>query len=235
MSAPSTTSYYPFDAGAPAVFSRDKTGNYIFIAFLWLLIYDHAITLDKEVEWIWTLRWRLPKIIFLINRYIVTSLLILDHSVVLNFTIAELLLLIRVSSLYGHHKLFVWILGTLYVLALGAAVGLQAWYGRQWQVVLYYKDLPGCWLYTPGATNPIQWHMVVFLSVEGALMLLTAYKVLSYFHKDMNPAITVLARDSLVYFIIIFVCLVTIVAKDIRGTGVATLIQIASLLSWLDA
>jgi hypothetical protein len=30
MSAPSTTTYYPFDAGAPAVFSRDETGNYIF-------------------------------------------------------------------------------------------------------------------------------------------------------------------------------------------------------------
>ncbi|KIM74806.1 hypothetical protein PILCRDRAFT_827864 [Piloderma croceum F 1598] len=51
--------------------------NYVCVAFSMLLLYDHIITLDMEVEWIWTLRWRPPKIIFLINRYLLTSLIVL--------------------------------------------------------------------------------------------------------------------------------------------------------------
>jgi len=73
-----------------------------------------------------SLRWRLPKILFIINRYIITVLLLLDclpeliypvfvsfcnfHLVlwvcvpILNFGAAELLVILRVSSLYGHSK-----------------------------------------------------------------------------------------------------------------------------------
>jgi len=44
----------------------------------------------------------------------------------------------------------------------------------------------------------------VFLSIEGSFMLLTAYKLLSY-RLESNRTVTVLARDSIAYFIIIFV------------------------------
>ncbi|KIM74759.1 hypothetical protein PILCRDRAFT_14197 [Piloderma croceum F 1598] len=54
MSAFSTTSYYPFDSEAPTVFRTYWMNNYLNVAFLTLLLFDHAITLDKEVEWIWT-------------------------------------------------------------------------------------------------------------------------------------------------------------------------------------
>ncbi|KIM76960.1 hypothetical protein PILCRDRAFT_12329 [Piloderma croceum F 1598] len=55
MSAPlSTTSYRPLDSDAQFVFSTTLADNYTNIVFIVLLLYDHAITLDNEVELIWT-------------------------------------------------------------------------------------------------------------------------------------------------------------------------------------
>jgi len=54
----------------------------------------------------------------------------------------------------------------------------------------------------------------VMLLVEGVFVILTGYKSFSYRH-EMNPTITVLARDSIVYFLIIFVCYVLDFVEDI--------------------
>jgi len=57
------------------------------------------------------------------------------------------------------------------------------------------------------------------MSVEGILMLLTAYKLLSY-RNDLNRTITVLARDSIAYFVVVFACLAVILATNIRNNTV---------------
>jgi len=245
MSAPSTTSYVPFDSDAPQVFSVTQTDNYLIIGFIGLLLYDHLITLDMELEWIWTLRWRLPKIIFVVNRYVITSLLVLSSipdlifpiSVsfcnfhlylwlglpLLNFGAAELLIIIRVCSLYGHQKIVVWLLGLLLAAALIGAMVAQGLFGHALQPVLYYEFLPGCWQWSPGVPN--QWAVwVTFLTIEGVLMLLTAYKTLAY-RKQSNRTIVVLARDSIVYFVVIFACLATVLADDV-GANLKVSIEI---------
>jgi len=246
MSAPSTTTYFPFDSDALGVFSATQTDNFLTAAFLMLLLYDHIITLDMEVEWIWTLRWRLPKILFIINRYIITVLLLLDclpeliypvfvsfcnfHLVlwvcvpILNFGAAELLVILRVSSLYGHSKLIIWPLSIFFFLAIVGAIVSQVLFGRAIQTILYYQFLPGCWEWSPGLPN--QWAVwITFLSVEGVTMLLTAYKAISYGSLKANRAVTVLARDSIVYFIIIFACLASILASDV-GASIKISVQI---------
>ncbi|KAJ7208086.1 hypothetical protein B0H12DRAFT_432233 [Mycena haematopus] len=48
--------------------------RYTNIAFLMFMVFDHVITFDTEVSRIWTLKWRLPKVLFLINRYVQPSL-----------------------------------------------------------------------------------------------------------------------------------------------------------------
>ncbi|KIK51681.1 hypothetical protein GYMLUDRAFT_88940 [Collybiopsis luxurians FD-317 M1] len=40
------------------------------------MLYDYILTVDSEILTIWTLPWRLPKFLFLINRYIVPLMLI---------------------------------------------------------------------------------------------------------------------------------------------------------------
>jgi len=133
----STTGYAPIDPSAISLFSKTQTVNWLAVAFLTLLLYDHLITLDKEVEWIWTLRWRLPKVIFIVNRYIISSLILLYgissfmfpvtlpfcrffgqlylYLPVLNFGTAELLIIVRVCALYGHSKLVTRSLGVCFL------------------------------------------------------------------------------------------------------------------------
>jgi len=124
--------------------------------------------------------------------------------ILLNLGTAELLMIIRVSSLYGNRKLLVWSFCGLWFLGLiGAMVPMIL---ETYRPILGYQFLPGCWMQTT-STNYTRWNVwAAFLLIEGALMLLTAYKLLSYRNR-MNRAITVLARDSIVYFIIIFVFL----------------------------
>jgi len=244
MSAPSTTSYYPFDSDALQVFSATQVNNYLIAGSIALLLYDHLITLDKEIEWIWTLRWRLPKILFILNRYVFTVVLLLAvvpefiyplfvpfckfHLVmwlcapVLNFGAAELLLIIRVSSLYGNRKLVMWSLSIFFILALAGAIASQVVFGQALITILYYEFLPGCWEWSPGTPN--QWaKWTTFLSVEGVIMLLTAYKTISY-RNQSNRTITLLARDSIIYFVIIFACLASVLAADLQ-TGITISIQ----------
>ena len=43
-----------------------------------MLLYDHLLTFDQEVEEIWKAKWTLPKSFFLILRYLVPSVLIIQ-------------------------------------------------------------------------------------------------------------------------------------------------------------
>jgi len=119
---------------------------------------------------------------------------------------AELILTIRVCSLYGHRKLVTWSLGIFLLVALAGATVTQVRVSQALRLALYYEFLPGCWAWSPSTLT--QWPLwVAFMSVEGVLILLTLYKFFSY-RKQLNKTITVLSRDSIVYFIILFVCIV---------------------------
>ncbi|KIM87198.1 hypothetical protein PILCRDRAFT_303266 [Piloderma croceum F 1598] len=49
-----------------------------------------------------------------------------------------------------------------------ALIGIIVLYGHDLHVFLYYKFLPGCWVWSSHSGILTQWHMcAVFLSVEG--------------------------------------------------------------------
>ncbi|KAF8214033.1 hypothetical protein K438DRAFT_1802756 [Mycena galopus ATCC 62051] len=43
-----------------------------------LLVWEVVVTFDSEVERVWSLKWRLPKLLFMFNRYITQGLLLLQ-------------------------------------------------------------------------------------------------------------------------------------------------------------
>jgi len=222
----SAMGYIPLDSDTLHVFSEATKNSYVMLAFMMLVLYDHVITLDKEIEWIWTLRWGLPKIIFLINRYLITPLILLaaisqtlyplsqsfcgfaigfvTWSPLLTFSGAELLMIFRVCSLYGHHKLVVWFLRIYFILVVTTSTALQvlAIMMNTFSYILY-ENVPGCYSVSDG--HAILWAAwVPALTLEGVLVLLMAYKVISY-PNNFNQTITLLARDSTIYFAIMFV------------------------------
>ncbi|KIM83488.1 hypothetical protein PILCRDRAFT_6920 [Piloderma croceum F 1598] len=139
MSPPSANSYLPLDSDAPALFKAVLMSNYARVAFIILMLYDHIITLDKEVLWM-----------------------------------------------------------------------------RTYYTVWLYVFLPGCFIEITGNPTFQRGVWIPSLSLEGALTLLTTYKVISY-RNEMNRTIAVLARDSLVYFVVAFVGLALTLANSIHA------------------
>jgi len=80
---------------------------------------------------------------------------------------------------------------------------------------LFYEFMPCC---GPSSNlNNSHWSVqwIPALSLEVILILLTAYKVVSTYRNHMNRTITVLARDSTIYFVMIFAGLTLTLAEGI--------------------
>jgi len=201
-----------------------------------LLLYDHVITLDKEIEWIWTLRWGLPKMIFIFNRYVATSLILLmsiptfifplsisfckfmlrlTWVPVLTFGATEFLLILRVCSLYGNHKVLVWSLRGIWAAAFGGSLALEVMFEQGTFPISGYEFLPGCFVESlPRLHHYIWLEWTACLLVEAIVVLLTAYKLFLY-RNQMNATIALLARDSMVYFLIILGCILSNIISDL--------------------
>ncbi|KAJ7933994.1 hypothetical protein B0H13DRAFT_2306024 [Mycena leptocephala] len=116
--------------------------NYVLYSTACLLVYELLTSLDDEVARIWSLKWRLPKILFMLNRYFIRALLvclwILADSpgtspefcfiyaywqmIPLRLAIltAQALVVMRVWAIYNNSRRMFWVLGTLYTLEVAA-------------------------------------------------------------------------------------------------------------------
>jgi len=230
MHVPSPSEYLPFDSNTVAAFQHNQINIYLQLVVVSIVLYDHMITFAMEVERIWTLRWRLPKFLFLTSRYVATPLLIITvlgyvgyplptsfcnfstyfHKPVatLSLLIVELVLLIRVSALYGHSKIMQRFLVCLYI-CLFVAVTVEAVFVLKVTTpIINYQFLAGCWARTQSSKGTVGWSSswsFPFICFDGILLLLTLVKTLSY-QNNSNPAIRILARDSVFYFTLMFLC-----------------------------
>lgn len=107
-------------------------------------------------------------------------------------------------------------------------IAVQVLFQRGWFVALWYEFLPGCW----GSTNsPVDTYFrvwAILLSFEGVLLLLTAYKVFSS-RNTMGLTISLIARDSIVYFLVVFACATAMLAYDLHPQASVISIEIPAL------
>ncbi|KAJ7477395.1 hypothetical protein FB451DRAFT_189861 [Mycena latifolia] len=121
--------------------------NYVLYATACLLVYELLTSLDVEVARIWSLRWRLPKILFMLNRYVIRGMLVVlwilaDYPgtsaefcriyaywqmIPLRLAIlaAQALVVIRVWAIYNNSRMMFWVLSGLYtaeVVAVASSV-----------------------------------------------------------------------------------------------------------------
>jgi len=64
----------------PEIVRDIQASRYVSLAGLVLMLYDHVLTFDEEVRLIWSARWTLPKVLFLLIRYLVPVGLIINIS-----------------------------------------------------------------------------------------------------------------------------------------------------------
>ncbi|CAK5263440.1 unnamed protein product [Mycena citricolor] len=130
-------SYYTPEV-ARAYVSNTLIQNYINYAVATLLVYELLTTLDDEIARVWSLKWRLPKILFMLNRYFIRGILIALwiladfpgtspefcriysywQMIPLRLAIiaAQGLVVIRVWAIYNNSRFMWWILTILYTL-----------------------------------------------------------------------------------------------------------------------
>ncbi|KAJ6555705.1 hypothetical protein DFH09DRAFT_1491976 [Mycena vulgaris] len=198
------------------------------------LVYDHVITFDVEVSRIWTLPLGLPKVLFLINRYIVPPMLIFDGTVptiydlpdslcnfiakwtswptIISLATVELILIIRVLAICGQRKIVRLCLTGLFIwkskrCEMIAWVTLAVLIMNRTTASLGGQLFPGCLFSAPTYFFAAWIPPVVF---ESIIILITLYNMsLYHWSKEVNAtrvnsALRILARDSMIYFLIMF-------------------------------
>ncbi|KAG5736065.1 hypothetical protein E4T56_gene16433 [Termitomyces sp. T112] len=223
--------------------------RYTNVAFLALLIYDHILTFSDEVSKIWTLPWRPPKISFLINRYLVPPMLLFDGltpsmhlgknvcnfigdwtswPTVLSIGTVDVILILRVSAIYGRCKRVTHCLIAFFLCTLGAWIILDVMITKGTSSMPGGEVFTGCLFMAPDYFYAAWIPPVVF---ETVIIVLTVYKISQA--DSMTPTLTILARDSIVYFTMIFVMLLSnlFLARFGKGFQGALLIEPCSVVA----
>ncbi|KAF7345743.1 hypothetical protein MVEN_01594500 [Mycena venus] len=203
--------------------------RYTNIAFLMLMVYDYAITLDTEVTRIWTLQWRLPKVLFLINRYVVPPMLIFDGIVptlynlpdslctfvakwttwptIISLATVEIILMLRVFAVCGHRQTIRTFLICLFTCDMIAWLTMSLLIMSKTIGSSGGSIFPGCLFSAPKYFYAAWIPPVVF---ESTIILITLYYLSAYqWSKKVNITLRILARDSMIYFFFMFSVLLT--------------------------
>jgi len=180
----------------------------------------------------WPLRLSIPKFLFLVNRYVVIPMLVFNGiassrthlpenfcvfylrwlvvCITVTHATIEGILLTRVWALYRDNKPVLAVAASMYAAGVGTLVGLtiRDYVGEQVHIVQDFSTLPGC--YAASVPSLIAGYWIAPVIIESVFFVLVMWRAVAWW-KDRSaapPTLTLMARDSAVYFFIIFVLLI---------------------------
>ncbi|KAF8202639.1 hypothetical protein K438DRAFT_1932609 [Mycena galopus ATCC 62051] len=225
--------------------SLTLVNNYVLYATAALLVYELFTSLDDEVAYVWPLKWRLPKILFILNRYIIRAMLVCLWIVAdypgtsaefcriysywqmiplrLAILAAQALVGMRVWAIYNNSRQMFWILAGIYTLEFAAVTAC---------IVVATIDTQGASQPPPlsCALNSRSGYLlqryasatwIAPVCFEFVMVLITLPKIVPFSRcgwawrrrprgfplgpgSGGNATLAILARDSLIYFFLIF-------------------------------
>ncbi|KAG8716408.1 hypothetical protein FRC11_013391 [Ceratobasidium sp. 423] len=204
---------------------------YCEIASLTFVLFDHAITIDQEVERIWKSPWSLPKVLFLFNRYTGPISLLVNTTIFTNSApysvcqkwihfegaagiiakgAAEMIMIFRLYALYRGSKIM------LILLVLGSMCNLTTM-SVLMQLALERITIferPGSWYKGCHPVGLPKWFWGYYISpliFETILLLLTLYKTVGHIRSKVThtPVIQLFVRDGVGYFAVMFCTLLS--------------------------
>ncbi|KAH7885709.1 hypothetical protein F5I97DRAFT_1140890 [Phlebopus sp. FC_14] len=217
----------------PFITVGSQTAKYCNIGAFGVLLFDYAITIELEVNLTWKRRWDIPRIIFLISRYLpfAAAALTTYAAIViragqycisynrannaihlLSIVASECLLVIRVWALWERNKRILFGLLSLGVIFVCAEIALSSTVTNS-QSTLVTASTGEC-LFEGGTTNAISYGFLV--AYEIVLLSLTLVKRHLHLRSAQSPLVRALYHDSLRYIgVILFVSIVNIVVTGI--------------------
>ncbi|KAI0042704.1 hypothetical protein FA95DRAFT_1564034 [Auriscalpium vulgare] len=236
MATESTQDLYNFRASA-----------YLSVAGFVVLLYDFLLTFADEVEYIWKARTTLPKILFLINRYVVPAMLLgstyafsgighphlTDQSCralsgmglyvgILSMANGNFIVLLRLWVLWERRvRLVAWTL-YLFVLTVLSTFGIMTWVVLQMADNLFYSPvLNACILEKRLHTTALWIPGVLF---EVMIFVTTWYNALNRPRVGNEQLRYALYRDGIFYFLILMFLRISNLVLAITAPLSATLI-----------
>jgi len=195
-----------------------------------IIVFDHIITFDREVKFVWKSKWSLVKVLFFINRYYtlawslftlyalfspnLTDLFCLRYyqneaiSGLIGCMVADGALQIRIYALYGADKRILTLMLTVFTMC--AAVSAWIFGKALLGLAVVAVEIPGgrfCNLPTIPPHIYVFWVPQVFIgTLLCALALIRAFQSFkshgSLFYQG-QCLIDILIRDSVMYFLVI--------------------------------
>ncbi|KDQ49715.1 hypothetical protein JAAARDRAFT_42648 [Jaapia argillacea MUCL 33604] len=196
------------------------------VAVAFLMVYEYVLQLDSEIEHFWNKNWSVGKCIYLCPaRLTLVRLVFLledvsfsvsnkffdyqDTCTCLIVLATHVVLEMRLYAMYGNSKIILAIsiflnIGELaFMAALGAATG-----GGSSTPLGTNEPFPGLIICTDGDLPHKHWYAFFWtavIAVESILLALALFKAWTDYRKGLGSSlITILARDSAIYFVVIF-------------------------------
>jgi len=196
-----------------------------------IIIYDHLVTLDDEIELIWHAGWSLGKILFLLNRYYALFAVVFNNYIIfsphlsnhlcmvwirwqgitgiISFILGELILQLRLYALYFLNRK---VLAFMSVTFAGAVIASSTLMGISLaQTRVISNMIPGLPFCVPTFTPKIFYSFwIPMLISETVLCGLALWRGIQSFRQNRTlfqsgkKMIEVLIRDSFLYFLIMF-------------------------------
>ncbi|KAF8995930.1 hypothetical protein BDQ17DRAFT_966596 [Cyathus striatus] len=200
--------------------------TYLHAASLVILAFETFLTLDIEVEFIWSAPWNVVKVLYLVTRYLAfidSSLNVLiqlmpDASeptckilyqvgtwiIMTGMCLAELILTIRTWAVLGKKRWQAVFFFLLFVGIWGSAYTIVALFSGPYAFTLQdalQPFLKGCFA-TVGSVHYLQITWALLLVYDGVLMLLML--VPAYETRGQSKLVRAVFRDGIIYYIYLF-------------------------------
>lgn len=231
--------------------SAARAVNYSMFASLAFLFYDHVLSFDAEKEYIWNQRLSFGKVLFILNRYfgpltiMINIFVYTSKSVTVKFCegfhwwettseaiavlTAEVILVTRIYAVYDRNKKLLIILAGCFLAEIASTLVLVD-LGLPRGIPRPYSELSGCYVTNPPALYFMTW--IPALTFETFLCLLMLYKAwMTYKGEHTSSLLRLIIRDSILYFLTMFVTL--LVNCLIWAFGSENILEIA--LGWAVA
>ncbi|KAF7367473.1 hypothetical protein MSAN_00810200 [Mycena sanguinolenta] len=216
--------------------------RYVDVASVAILVFDYALTFEREVSLIWRSKWSLPKVLFLLSRYstVLDVPLVLYYSItpvvsvqhcaqlhegvswgtVFGISVAEAILLVRTYALSGAKRSVLITFTSIWATAVATTIVLVALFVKSSIFILPpLPGIPGCFLAMYNRAEVVAPFVIVLL-YDTVVIAYTLYLgVKNYHHSVRIPLLVTLYRDGITYYLFLFIVSLLNVFMLLNGTS----------------
>ncbi|KDQ49464.1 hypothetical protein JAAARDRAFT_42884 [Jaapia argillacea MUCL 33604] len=177
-------------------------------------LYDHAISIDEELELIWGRPGHTAKMFYFLTRYCGNTVVVRKSQLHLQTWatavpawVVQMILQFRLYAMYNRSRRILFFMASCFLIELAAAMSF-ALYEDVEVIAVRMDNLTGCLVIKSPKFAYGTWASI--LAFEGVLFFLALYKMVLHLsrlqtHWTRDNVTDVLLRDNMFYFLVIFI------------------------------